>query len=211
MAEEENKEAAEAASDADDGGGKNKKKLLIIIIAAVVVLLGAGGGIFFFMAGGGEGEETSETPTEEVEETEETEATVSEEAGKEGEAKEGEAAKEGEQGGDKAKEKAVASIDFGCTYPLKVFNLNLGNHLENHYIRLEMAIEYGCSDQIKVELDKRLPQIRDAVITVASRSSREILLSPDGKFELRKEVKNRINHYMKNKIDDIFITDLLIE
>ena len=95
--------------------------------------------------------------------------------------------------------------------PLQAFHLNLGNPLENRYIRLEIAIEYSCTEETKAEIDKRLPQLRDAVIQVTSRKTREFLLGPDGKEQLRKEIYNRINQHMSKKIDDVFITDILIE
>ena len=89
--------------------------------------------------------------------------------------------------------------------------MNLGNPLENRYVRLEVAVEYGCNDETKAELEKRLPQLRDAVISVTSRKTREFLLGPDGKEQLRKEIFTRLNQYRAKKIDDVFITDILIE
>jgi len=141
---------------------------------------------------------------------------------KHGEKKEEEKdAKHDEKKGEKHGEKTVAKsdnkvgkidgVDFGCTMPLQAFHLNLGNPLENRYIRLEVTIEYNCSEEIKAEMDKRLPQLRDAVIHVTTRKTREFLLGPDGKEQLRKEIENRINQYMTKKIDNIFITDILIE
>jgi flagellar basal body-associated protein FliL len=105
----------------------------------------------------------------------------------------------------------IEGVDFGCTVPIPPFHLNLGNPLENHYIRLEIAVEYDCEPITRAEFDKRLPQLRDAAIAVTSRKSREFLLGPDGKTQLRKEIFNRLNQYMNHKVDDIYITDILIE
>jgi flagellar basal body-associated protein FliL len=124
---------------------------------------------------------------------------------------------EGGHGGDKKKddksaaESKLEGVDFGCTIPLTPFHLNLGNPLENRYIRLEISVEYGCAEDQKAEINKRLPQLRDAIIAVTSRKTREFLLGPDGKEQLRKEIHNRVNHYMTKKIDDVYITDILIE
>lgn len=120
-------------------------------------------------------------------------------------------------GGEKKKddknaaESKLEGVDFGCTIPLTPFHLNLGNPLENRYIRLEISVEYGCAEDQKAEINKRLPQLRDAIIAVTSRKTREFLLGPDGKEQLRKEIHNRVNHYMTKKIDDVYITDILIE
>jgi len=216
-----------------------KKKMLIFIIGGVLGTTAIGGGLALFLAGGKDpkaGEEASESAKAEGKEEkhgEKKEGAKGEgkeekhgekkEGGKEekhGEKKEG-GKDEKKEGGkeekskkdDKkdAKDSKIDGVDFGCTLPLQAFHLNLGNPLENRYIRLEIAIEYSCGEETKAEIDKRLPQLRDAVIHVTSRKTREFLLGPDGKEQLRKEIYNQINTYMNKKIDDVFITDILIE
>lgn len=118
-----------------------------------------------------------------------------------------EASKEGEG----AEKKSELDIDFGETFKMQTFNLNLGNALENRYIRLEVTLEYRGGESQKQEIEKRMPQLRDAVISIVQRKTREFLLSPDGKESLRKEILTRINRYMKARIESVYITDLLIE
>ena len=204
-----------------------KKKMLIFIIGGVLGTTAIGGGLALFLAGGKDpkgGEEASESAKAEGKEEKHGEKKEGGKAeGKEekhGEKKEG-GKEEKKEGGkeekskkdDKkdAKDSKIDGVDFGCTLPLQAFHLNLGNPLENRYIRLEIAIEYSCTEETKAEIDKRLPQLRDAVIQVTSRKTREFLLGPDGKEQLRKEIYNRINQHMSKKIDDVFITDILIE
>ncbi|SMF66548.1 flagellar basal body-associated FliL family protein [Pseudobacteriovorax antillogorgiicola] len=228
MADEEKDEApaeapAEGGGEDDSGGGK--KKLLIIAIIALVLVLGGGVGAFFMLSGGDEGQE-KEVATEVNEEATADPAPEdgAEEAGDDGEEKaegeakegaptEGEGAKsaEGTQGQTPAKSEEDLGIDFGDTYQMKTFNLNLGNALENRFVRLEVTLEFSGGEKQKKEITKRLPQLRDAVISVVSRKTREFLLAPDGKDALRKEILIRINRYMKQKIDAVYITDILIE
>lgn len=99
---------------------------------------------------------------------------------------------------------------IGLMYDMKPFHLNLGNPLENRYVRLEVRFEYPNEDQ-KPELAARDSQIRDAVVSIVSRKTREHLLSPDGKDQLRLEIKNRVNQYLEKKITNVYITDILIE
>ena len=216
-----------------------KKRLLIIIIGGVLGLGGIGAGLAVFLGGGSKTEEHAKPPEgeehgakkeghgeakEEKKEGKEEkkeghgEAKEEKKEGKEekkeghGEAKEGEG-KEGAKKEEKkdAKNSKLDGVDFGCTLPLQAFHLNLGNPLENRYIRLEVSLEYGCAEESKAEIEKRLPQLRDAIISVTTRKTREFLLGPDGKEQLRKEILNRVNHYMTTKVDDVFITDILIE
>ncbi|MBF0442085.1 MAG: flagellar basal body-associated FliL family protein, partial [Oligoflexales bacterium] len=136
-------------------------------------------------------------------------------AGKEGEhgkKDEGKAGKDAKKEAPKDEKGDEAKIDFGETYPLKTFHLNLGNPLENRFVSIDISLEYiaGDSNQRK-EIERRDPQIRDAVVSIVSRKTMEFLLAPDGKTQLRKEIKTRINSFMSKPITQVFITDILIE
>lgn len=100
---------------------------------------------------------------------------------------------------------------FGETYNFKTFHLNLGNALENRFVRLEVAIEYSGGEKQLKEIERRAAQLRDAIISVITRKTREFILSPDGKDALRKEILIRLNRYMTTKLDSVYITDILIE
>jgi flagellar FliL protein len=95
-------------------------------------------------------------------------------------------------------------------YDMKPFHLNLGNPLENRYVRLEIRLEYPNEEQ-RPELIARDSQLRDAIVSIVSRKTREHLLSPDGKDQLRLEIKNRVNQYLEKKVNNVYITDILIE
>jgi len=145
--------------------------------------------------------------------------------GKEGEAKkdahgkEGDAKKDEHGGGEKGKEgekgaEAPAAPErysgIGLMHDMKPFHLNLGNPLENRYVRMEIRLEFPNEEQ-RPELQARDSQLRDAIVSIVSRKTREHLLSPDGKDQLRLEIKNRVNQYLDKKITNVFITDILIE
>lgn len=107
--------------------------------------------------------------------------------------------------------KEEETYGFGETYKFKTFHLNLGNALENRFVRLEVALEFSGGEAQKKEIERRSVQLRDAIISVITRKTREFILSPDGKDALRKEILIRINRYMTKKIDSVYITDILIE
>lgn len=229
MAEDENEKEEAQDNSAEEGGGDEssegggKKKLIIIAAIAVVLLLGGGGAIFFFLSGDSS-EQSAEVAAEEgdSDESEDAESTEGEDSKEKEESAEGEAVENKEEKvaeGDGAKKKGeaegktdtVSDIDFGFTYQMKTFNVNLGNALENRFVRMEVSLEYSDEENGKLEIEKRQAQLRDAVISVVRRKTREFLLAPDGKDALRKEILIRINRYMKYKIDQVYITDILIE
>ena len=115
-------------------------------------------------------------------------------------------ASKGSSGGDKEDLK----IEYGKTVELAPFNLNLGDPLQNRYVRLSVSIEI-TNEEVSKELERRKSQVRDAVISIVSRKTMEFLLTPDGKVQLRKEIKDSINSYMSKPINRVFITDILIE
>ena len=102
-------------------------------------------------------------------------------------------------------------ISFGNTYKLKPFHLNLGNPLENRQIMIEIALQYrGDTDQ-EEDITSREAQLRDAVISIVSRKTRDFLLGPDGKDQLRLEILTRLNQYLDQPIEQVYITDIMIE
>ncbi len=212
---DENEEAQNAEGGAGGGeenastGGGKKKLILIIIIALVVA--GAGVGGFLFLSGGDEApaEDTSTKNTEEqlAEEDEEIEEPASDDEKKSAEGEEtSEENKDDEEGED-----LLEGVDFGETYTFKKFTLNLGNPLENRMVSMDIAVEYTGGEKQKAEIERRIPQLRDAIVSVTSRKSREFLLGPDGKAQLRKELLNRLNRYMTKPLATVYITDILIE
>lgn len=206
---------AEEGNDASDNEvvkehkGK-KRRLLVIMILGGLLVLGAGGGAAYFLSQGGSSSADAETPissaqlaASETEESSETEEKSRESTSR---------ASSGGSGG-RGSEGSVSDlgIDFGDTFKMQPFQLNLGNALENRYVRLEVTLEYSGGQAQKQEIERRMPQLRDAIISIISRKTREFLLAPDGKDALRKEMLIRINRYMKTKVDAVYITDILIE
>ena len=108
-------------------------------------------------------------------------------------------------------EEDSASSKYGQTYPLKPFNLNLGNPLENRYIRLVIAVEFRGGDAQREEITAKEPKIRDIVVSLATKKTMEFLLGPDGKDHLRHELFVTINQSLEQKLEAVYITDMLIE
>ncbi len=202
-----------------------KKKLLLFIIVFMVLLLGGGAGAFFFLkkspnpasdtsaqAASNEHDEHDKSEKKDEHATADEHAKDAKKNDRAKDEKKDEHAKDS-HGKDDKKEasKSESNIDFGQTYQFKPFHLNLGNPLENRYIRLELSVEYKGGDSQKEEIERRLPQLRDAIVAVTSKKTREGLVNQDGKDQLRKEILIRLNRYMSQPIESVYITDMLIE
>lgn len=100
---------------------------------------------------------------------------------------------------------------FGETFALKKMELNLGNPLENRYLRIAVSLEYtGGKEQLE-ELQKREPQLRDLIISSVSTRTRLDLLTEKGKEKLRRELINKINESFEKPVKTIYFTDFLVE
>lgn len=233
MAEKkEEKKAAKESTPEEEASRGKKKKLLLFVGLGVILIAVIAGAAFFFLASSGSKDQVPENAEQKAAEGKE-EAKVEKEpeknekgakkepqetkgAGEKKDEKKGETATKEEvdekkKNDKKTTDKKIDGVDFGCTMPMGPFHLNLGNPLENRFIRLDLAIEYGCSEDQKSEIEKRIPQLKNAVISITTRKTREFLLGPDGKEQLRKEILNRVNHFMTKKIDDVYITEIIIE
>ncbi len=125
----------------------------------------------------------------------------------------GDAHSEG-SGGDKTSHDSDSSedyVNFGRIYEFRPFHLNLGNPMENRYIRLGIAIEYKSGNEQLREIEARKVQLRDAIVSIVGEKTREFILTPDGKDQLRLEIFNQINQYMDRKIEAVYISDLIVE
>jgi flagellar basal body-associated protein FliL len=206
-----------------------KKYLRLIAIGSLVILLIGGVATFFILQKGGrQNESVTETDKKGAhkEETLPHEA-ASTEADKKlldtQEKKEGKGEKKHEESNTNEAHKAEDAASpttppteetnpgMGDSYRFETFHLNLGNPLYNHYIRMNLSVEYRNGELQRNEIEKRKDQLRDIIISVTGKKTREFLLSPDGKDQLRLEITKSINRYLQQPIQAVYITDFLIE
>ncbi|NBO37473.1 hypothetical protein EBU99_02705, partial [bacterium] len=133
-----------------------------------------------------------------------------------GDKKDDHGAKKDDGHGDKKDEKSDAKIfqsdeSFGETFALPKMDLNLGNPLENRYLRIGVSIEYTGGKTQAEELKKREPQLRDLIIGSVSTRTRLELLTERGKEKLRRELINKINESFERPVKTIYFTDFLVE
>lgn len=215
-----------------------KKKMLLLGAGVFLIVLIGGASAFFFLKKGPSHTEAATTSEEKgahktdattpqapkESDKKSTEAGGKKDEGKTDKAHEDEEKKEGKdheeaKGNKENKAESAAaptpdentSPSMGDSYRFETFHLNLGNPLYNHYIRMNLSLEYRNGDLQRNEIEKRKDQLRDIIITVTGKKTREFLLSPDGKDQLRLEITKSINRYLQKPIEAVYITDFLIE
>jgi len=118
---------------------------------------------------------------------------------------------DGKSAEGKDKDTREKSGGFGETYDLPKLDLNLGNPLENRFLRLAITMEFHGGEAQKEEIKKREPQLKDLVITSVSSKTRMELLTEKGKERLRRELMNRFNEVLERPVKSLFFTDFLVE
>ena len=100
---------------------------------------------------------------------------------------------------------------IGPVFPLDAFIVNLSDQGGKRYLRITMSLELADA-KLAEELTKRLPQIRDAILTILPTRKVDDLQSAEGKNALRNEIISSLNGLMgKEAVKKIYITEFVIQ
>ncbi len=101
--------------------------------------------------------------------------------------------------------------EIGPIYPLETFIVNLVGGRGKNYLKAKVELELD-SDKTEIEINKRLPQVRDAILTMLSSKSNEDINTLEGKFQLRAEIITTLNQFLKTgKIRNVYFTDFIVQ
>ena len=78
------------------------------------------------------------------------------------------------------------------------------------YLKVNATLEVD-NDKVKDEVAKRIPQIRDLMITILRTKTKEKIDEKEGKDQIRSEIIDSINHYLvTGKVKNLYFEDFLI-
>ncbi len=118
-------------------------------------------------------------------------------------------------GGGKETEAAVtqegAASDMGPIYSLETFIVNLADPRGKKYLKTKLELELDNAAVVP-EIDKRLPQFRDTVLTVLSSKTFDDIRQLEGKYQLRAEMMAMLNQFLNSgKITNIYFTEFIVQ
>jgi len=116
----------------------------------------------------------------------------------------------GIKGGEK-KEKGPEKKEQGYIYNMDPFIVNLADQGRPRYLKIRMSIE---SQEMKVneEYEKRLPQLRDTILTVLSSKSYGEISDSEGKKKLREEIIVKLNRLLRGfQVKTVYFTEFMIQ
>jgi flagellar FliL protein len=117
------------------------------------------------------------------------------------------------------KEEALASKsdeieqrpDIGPMYVLNTFIVNLNEPQGKRYLKAKLELELE-NQEVQAEIDKRLPQFRDAILTMLSSKTYADINDLSGKFQLRAEIISMLNGYLHTgKISNVYFTEFIVQ
>jgi flagellar FliL protein len=107
----------------------------------------------------------------------------------------------------------VASLDqpLGPIYSLNTFIVNLADKGGTRYLRVTMDLELG-NPELKNELNKRLPQVRDSLLMILPTKRYEDISTVQGKTALRDEMLKTLNNFLaQGKIINIYFKEFVVQ
>jgi flagellar FliL protein len=104
-----------------------------------------------------------------------------------------------------------AKPDIGPVYELNTFIVNLAGTHGKRYLKSKVELELSA-EEAKPEMERRLPQIRDNVLTLLSSKTYEDINTLEGKFQLRAEIMSVLNqHLTTGQITNVYFTEFIVQ
>ena len=104
-------------------------------------------------------------------------------------------------------------VSLGDKFPVNLLNSDDGmEHLIEVAVNLEVEADKKNEEKQKEEVEKRIPMIRDLVITILRSKTKEKIDEKEGKETLRSEIKESINNKIgSNLIRNVYFAHFIIQ
>ncbi|SHK13396.1 flagellar basal body-associated FliL family protein [Thermocrinis minervae] len=111
------------------------------------------------------------------------------------------------------KEKSEQTLpnQVGVMFDLGSFVVNLADKNADVYAKVSITLELS-DEKTRLEVEKRLPIIKDAVIDVLSSKTSTFVKSPEGRESLRLELIRRINTILvEGGVRNVYFTEFVVQ
>lgn len=101
--------------------------------------------------------------------------------------------------------------EIGPMVEIKEFVVNIISEDAPHYVKASLSLELDKATT-QEEVNKRMPQIRDAILLLIGNKTFEELQDLQGKNQVKAEMKSKINSFLKTgKIKNVYLTDFVVQ
>ncbi|NPA40853.1 MAG: flagellar basal body protein FliL [Aquificae bacterium] len=117
-----------------------------------------------------------------------------------------------EEGKEETPKPKVSPEAVGVMYKLEpAFIVNLADPEMTMYARVSITLELS-SPEVTLEVQKREPIIRDAIIEILSNKTSRELRSPEGREQLKLEIIKRINTILvQGGVRNVYFTEFVVQ
>lgn len=114
--------------------------------------------------------------------------------------------------GNPPEERKEATLKMeGHLYDLDPFIVNLADPGSSKYLKIRIGIE-SCEAKPDEEFQKRLPQLRDAILTILSSKTYKEIYDSEGKGKLKGEIIQKANQLPgRLKVKTIYFTEFVVQ
>ncbi len=100
---------------------------------------------------------------------------------------------------------------LGPIFALDTFIVNLADKGGKRYLRMTIDLELD-SEEVESEVNKRLPQVRDSILTILPTKRFEDISSGKGKTALRDQMLERINGLLtRGRVTTIYFKEFVVQ
>ncbi|MDD2466590.1 MAG: flagellar basal body-associated FliL family protein [Desulfobulbus sp.] len=101
--------------------------------------------------------------------------------------------------------------EIGPMVEIKEFVVNIIGEDTAHYVKASLSLELD-KPETQEEVNKRMPQIRDAILLLIGNKTFEELQDLQGKNQVKAELKSKINAFLKTgKVKNVYLTDFVVQ
>jgi len=102
-------------------------------------------------------------------------------------------------------------VSIGPMVEIKEFIVNIISEEGTHYVKASLTLELN-DEAVQEEVEKRMPQIRDAILLLIGNKTFEELQDLQGKKQLKAEIKSKINSFLKTgRVKHVYLTDFVVQ
>jgi flagellar FliL protein len=103
------------------------------------------------------------------------------------------------------------SSEIGPMVDIREFIVNIISEDDSHYVKASLTLELSKEEAVE-ETNKRMPQIRDAILLLVGNKTYEELQDLQGKKQLKAELASKINSFLQSgKVKAIYFTDFVVQ
>ncbi len=103
------------------------------------------------------------------------------------------------------------STAIGPMVEISEFIVNIISEEDRHYVKASFTLELNKEEALE-EANKRMPQIRDAILLLVGNKTYEELHDLQGKKQLKAELVSKINSFLQTgRVKSIYFTDFVVQ